>query len=110
VNWFRKDDDGKFIWPGFGDNIHVLAWIFRRCDDEAGADDSLLGLVPAEGEIDIDALDVSADDMRELLNVDPEALRDQLPQMKQHFAQFGDRLPEGISEQMQALEKRLEQS
>ncbi|HKN93018.1 MAG TPA: phosphoenolpyruvate carboxykinase (GTP), partial [Thermoleophilaceae bacterium] len=47
VNWFRKDDDGKFIWPGFGDNIHVLAWIFRRCDDEAGADDSLLGLVPA---------------------------------------------------------------
>ncbi len=110
VNWFRKDDDGKFIWPGFGDNIHVLAWIFRRCDEEAAADDSLLGLVPAEGEIDIEALDVSKDDMRELLNVDPEALRDQLPQMKQHFAQFGDRLPEGISEQMRDLEQRLDQA
>ena len=110
VNWFRKDDDGKFIWPGFGDNIRVLDWIFRRCDDEAQADDALLGLVPAEGEIDIDGLDVSEDDMRELRNVDPEALRDQLPQMKQHFAQFGDRLPKGISEQMAALEQRLDQA
>jgi len=109
VNWFRKDDDGKFIWPGFGDNIRVLAWIFRRCDDDAAAEESLLGLVPAEGEIDIDGLDVSEDHMRELHNVDPGDLRDQLPQMKQHFAQFGDRLPEAISEQMADLERRLDQ-
>jgi phosphoenolpyruvate carboxykinase (GTP) len=110
VNWFRKDDDGKFIWPGFGDNIRVLDWIFRRCDGEAEAEDSLLGLVPAEGEINIEGLDVSEEEMRELRNVDPDALRDQLPQMKQHFAQFGDRLPEGISEQMAALEERLNQA
>jgi len=110
VNWFRKDDDGKFLWPGFGDNIRVLAWIFRRCDDEAAAEESLLGLVPGEGEIDIDGLDVGEDDMRELRNVDAAALRDQLPQMKQHFAQFGDRLPEGISEQMADLERRLDQA
>jgi phosphoenolpyruvate carboxykinase (GTP) len=108
VNWFRKNDEGKFIWPGFGDNIRVLDWIFRRCDDEAEAEDSLLGLVPAEGEIDINGLDLSEDEMRELRNVDPGALRDQLPQMKQHFAQFGDRLPDGISEQMAALEQRLD--
>src|SRR6185437_9347852 len=84
VNWFRKDDDGKFLWPGFGDNIRVLAWMFRRCDDEAAAEESLLGLVPAEGEIDLGGLNVSEDDMAELRNVDPAALRDQLPQMKQH--------------------------
>jgi phosphoenolpyruvate carboxykinase (GTP) len=109
VNWFRKDDDGKFIWPGFGDNIRVLAWMFRRCDDQAEAEDSLLGLVPAEAQIDIDGLDVTEDDMRELRSVDPGDLRDQIPQMKQHFAQFGDRLPEAIHRQMDALEQRLEQ-
>ena len=110
VNWFRKDDEGKFLWPGFGDNIRVLAWIFRRCEGAASADESLLGLVPAAGEIDIEGLDVSDEDMRELLNVDPDDLRDQVPQMKQHFAQFGDRLPPGISRQMDALEQRLEQA
>ncbi len=110
VNWFRKDDEGHFLWPGFGDNIRVLEWIFRRCDDQAEAEDSLLGLVPSEGQIDIEGLDVSEEDMRELRNVDPEALRDQIPQMRQHFAQFGDRLPQAIHDQMEALEKRLEQS
>ena len=84
--------------------------MFRRCDGQAEAQDSLLGLVPAQGEIDIEGLDVSEADMRELSDVDPGALRDQLPQMKQHFAQFGDRLPDAIDEQMDALEKRLAQS
>jgi phosphoenolpyruvate carboxykinase (GTP) len=110
VNWFRKSDDGKFLWPGFGDNIRVLEWIFRRCDGEAEAEESLLGLVPTEGEIDLEGLEVSEDDMRELRDIDPEALRDQIPQMRQHFAQFGDRLPQAIHDQMEALEKRLEQS
>jgi phosphoenolpyruvate carboxykinase (GTP) len=110
VNWFRKDDDGKFIWPGFGDNIRVLAWIFGRSAGTAEADDSLLGLVPARGAIDIDGLDLTEDDMRELHHVDADDLRDQLPQMKQHFAQFGDRLPQAIRDQMDALEQRLRQS
>jgi phosphoenolpyruvate carboxykinase (GTP) len=110
VNWFRKDDDGKFLWPGFGDNIRVLAWMFRRCEGAAGAEQSLLGLVPAEGELDIEGLDVSKDDMRELLAVDPDDLHGQIPQMKQHFAQFGDRLPKAIGEQMEALERRLDQA
>jgi phosphoenolpyruvate carboxykinase (GTP) len=110
VNWFRKDGEGKFLWPGFGNNIRVLAWIFRRCDGQAEAEESLLGLVPAEGAIDIEGLDIGEDEMRELRNIDPGDLRDQIPQMKQHFAQFGDRLPKGVSEQMDALEQRLDQA
>jgi phosphoenolpyruvate carboxykinase (GTP) len=109
VNWFRKDGEGKFLWPGFGDNIRVLAWMFRRCDGKAQAEASLLGLVPADGQIDIEGLDVSEEDMRELRAVDPDDLRGQIPQMKQHFAQFGQRLPKGIAEQMDALEQRLSQ-
>ncbi|HKR98425.1 MAG TPA: phosphoenolpyruvate carboxykinase (GTP) [Candidatus Dormibacteraeota bacterium] len=108
VNWFRKNDEGKFIWPGFGDNIRVLAWMFGRCEGTAEAEDSLLGLVPAAGEIDISGLNVTEDEMRELRSVDPDDLRDQIPQMQQHFAQFGDRLPEGIRSQMQSLESRLD--
>jgi phosphoenolpyruvate carboxykinase (GTP) len=108
VNWFRKDDDGKFIWPGFGDNIRVLAWMFARCDGRAEAEESLLGLVPPdEGGIDISGLDIGADEMRELSRIDADDLREQIPQMKQHFAQFGDRLPKEIDEQMAALEERV---
>jgi phosphoenolpyruvate carboxykinase (GTP) len=110
VNWFRKNDEGKFIWPGFGDNIRVLAWIVGRCEGTAEAEDSLLGLVPAEGEIDIDGLDIGEDEMRELRKVDPGALGDQIPQMRQHFAQFGDRLPRAIDEQMAALDERVSQA
>jgi phosphoenolpyruvate carboxykinase (GTP) len=109
VNWFRKDSEGKFLWPGFGDNIRVLAWMFRRCDGRAEAEESLLGLVPADGQIDIEGLEVSEEDMRELRAVDPDDLRDQIPQMKQHFAQFGHRLPKAIGDQMDALEQRLSQ-
>jgi phosphoenolpyruvate carboxykinase (GTP) len=108
VNWFRKDAGGRFLWPGFGDNIRVLAWMFARCDGRAEAEESVLGLVPPdEGGIDISGLDLSEDEMRELRHVDADALRDQIPQMKQHFAQFGDRLPEAIHEQMAALEERV---
>jgi phosphoenolpyruvate carboxykinase (GTP) len=107
VNWFRKDDDGKFIWPGFGDNIRVLAWMFRRLEGTAEAEDSLLGLVPREGEIDIADLDIGEEHMRELRSIDPDDMREQIPQMNQHFAQFGDRLPDQIRAQMRALEQRL---
>ena len=72
VNWFRKDDDGNFLWPGFGENSRVLAWIFRRCEGTAEAVETPAGLVPGEGAIDTTGLDVSAEDMAELLRVDPE--------------------------------------
>jgi phosphoenolpyruvate carboxykinase (GTP) len=108
VNWFRKDDDGRFLWPGFGENSRVLEWVFRRL--EGAAEDVVetpIGAVPAEGQLDLDGLDVSAEAMRELLTVDPEALRAQLPQVREHLAMFGDDLPEAISAQLESLSERL---
>jgi phosphoenolpyruvate carboxykinase (GTP) len=107
VNWFRKDDEGKFLWPGFGENSRVLEWVFRRCDDEGETVDSALGLLPAEGEINTDGLDISADAMRELLSVDEEDLKEQLPQVEEHLARFGDNLPDPVRAQFESLKERL---
>jgi phosphoenolpyruvate carboxykinase (GTP) len=109
VNWFRKGTDGRFLWPGFGENSRVLAWIFRRCDDAAEAVETPIGLLPAEGAIDTEGLDVSTDDMAELLRVDSEDWRKELPAIHQHFARFGNRLPEELREQLADLERRLAQ-
>jgi phosphoenolpyruvate carboxykinase (GTP) len=107
VNWFRKDADGEFVWPGFGDNIRVLEWVFRRCDGEGEAVDSPIGLVPAQGEIDIEGTSLDEDDMRLLLEVDPEGVKAQLPQLEEHLARFGGRLPDELQSQLEALKKRL---
>jgi phosphoenolpyruvate carboxykinase (GTP) len=107
VNWFRKDDDGNFIWPGFGDNSRVLEWICRRCDGEGETVETPIGLVPAEGQLDTEGLDISADQMAELLRVDRELLDGQLPQVKEHLARFGDRLPDEVQAQLDALERRV---
>jgi phosphoenolpyruvate carboxykinase (GTP) len=107
VNWFRKDDDGNFLWPGFGENSRVLAWVFRRCDEEADALDTPIGRVPAPGAIDTTGLDLSEADMAALLDVDPEQWRAQLPQVHQHFARFGEKLPAELRAQLEALEERL---
>jgi phosphoenolpyruvate carboxykinase (GTP) len=107
VNWFRKHDGGDFIWPGFGENSRVLAWIFRRCDDEADAVETPIGLVPAPGAIETEGLGLSAAQMEELLKVDPEEWKVQLPQIQQHFASFGDALPDELRRQLDALEGRL---
>jgi phosphoenolpyruvate carboxykinase (GTP) len=110
VNWFRKDDDGKFLWPGFGENSRVLAWIFRRCEGKAGAVETAIGLVPPQGEggIDLTGLEISDDAMAQLLEVDPEAWKQQLPQMHEHYARFGDQLPDEMRSQLEALEQRLD--
>jgi len=107
VNWFRKDENGDFVWPGFGENIRVLEWIFRRCDGAGEAVETPIGQVPAEGEIDTDGIDVSDEDMKVLLTVDHEDVKAQLPQVVEHLARFGDRLPKEIDEQLEALKKRL---
>ncbi len=107
VNWFRKDDDGKFLWPGFGENSRVLAWIFRRCEETATTRETLVGLVPGPGEIDLAGLDISEEAMAELLVVDPEAWKAQIPQVREHFARFGDDLPAELRDQLDTLEKRL---
>ncbi len=107
VNWFRKDADGKFLWPGFGENSRVLEWIFRRCEDAAGAIESPIGLLPAEGAINTEGLDISEEAMRDLLSVDEDLVRQQLPQLKEHLAKFGDKLPPAVGRQLEALEQRL---
>jgi phosphoenolpyruvate carboxykinase (GTP) len=107
VNWFRKDADGKYIWPGFGENSRVLEWVFRRCDGEGETVETPIGLLPAPGELNTDGLDISEEEIADLLSVDPELFKQQLPQVKEHLARFGDRLPAGIARQMKALEDRL---
>ncbi len=107
VNWFRKDADGKFVWPGFGENSRVLEWVFRRCNDKAEATETPIGLVPAPGELNLDGLDVGDAEMRELTTVDEDALRQELPQVEEHLAKFGDQLPAEITAQLEALKQRL---
>jgi len=107
VNWFRKDDDGRYIWPGFGENSRVLEWIARRCDGGGETVDTPIGRVPAEGDIDTDGAEVTAADMRALLTVDPDEIAMQIPQIEEFLAQFGDRLPSEIAAQLEALEARV---
>jgi phosphoenolpyruvate carboxykinase (GTP) len=105
VNWFRKDEDGKFLWPGFGENSRVLEWVFRRCDGEAEAVETPIGLVPAPGALNTSGLDV---DLDALLSVEEDGLRDELGQIREHLAQFDD-LPPELHEQLERLQQRLAQ-
>jgi phosphoenolpyruvate carboxykinase (GTP) len=109
VNWFRKDEEGNYLWPGYGENSRVLAWIFRRCQGTADADETPIGLVPstAAGGIDIAGLEVSHEALARLLAVDPGEWKEQLPQLREHLERFGERLPAQLSEQLRALQERL---
>jgi phosphoenolpyruvate carboxykinase (GTP) len=107
VNWFRKDAEGNFIWPGFGENSRVLEYIFRRCDGEGETVETPIGLVPAEGELNTDGLALSNEDLAGLLRVDEAALRDELSQVEDHLAKFGNRLPDEVSAQLEALKAKL---
>jgi phosphoenolpyruvate carboxykinase (GTP) len=109
VNWFRKDPEtGRFLWPGFGENSRVLKWVFERCSGAEGGVQTAVGIVPAPGELDVTGLDISDDDLAQVVTVDPEAFKAQLPQMREFLAKFGDDLPAEISGQLEAFEKRLE--
>ena len=97
----------SFLWPGFGENSRVIEWVFRRCDDDAEAEETPIGLVPAAGALNTEGLDVSEEAMAELLRVDPEQFKAQLPQVREHYARFGDDLPDELRRQLEALEERL---
>ena len=107
VNWFRKDENGKFIWPGFGENIRVLEWVFRRCDGDGETVETPIGLVPAVGELNTEGADVTEEQMAELLTVEPDVIAGQLPQIREFLDKFGDDLPSEIRSQFDALESRL---
>ena len=107
VNWFRRDEDGRFLWPGFGENSRVLKWVFDRLDGNAEAVETPIGFLPAPGSLDTDGLDVSEADMSVLLSVDADGWKSALPQFEAHFAQFGDRLPGELTTQLQHLAATL---
>lgn len=107
VNWFRKDEDGNFLWPGFGDNMRVLLWILDRVAGKADAHDSEIGLLPTASDIDTNGLGISDDQLNELLSVDKEVWKEDLANIKEYFAQFGDRLPAEIKKQLDILDKNL---
>ena len=107
VNWFRKDDEGNFMWPGFGDNMRVLLWILDRVSGKADAHDSAIGLLPTASDIDTTGLGISAEELDALLSVDKEVWKEDVENIKEYFAQFGDRLPADIKKQLEILDKNL---
>jgi len=107
VNWFRKDADGKFLWPGYGENSRVLKWVFERVTGAAEAVDTPIGRLPATAGIDTEGLDVSPDQMAELLRVDGEGWRKEIPDIEDFYNRFGDRVPEALRGQLSAQEDRL---
>ncbi len=107
VNWFRKDEQGAFLWPGYGENARVLKWILERVEDAAEAVTTPIGLVPTPDSLDLDGLDMSVDQVTRILNVDEDEWRDELPLIEAHFAEVGTRLPAELVDELQALEKRL---
>ena len=107
VNWFRKGEDGSFLWPGFGENSRILKWVFERLDGTVDTVDTAIGRVPAPGSLDTDGLDVDDGTMTELLRVDNEAWRGEIPLIEAHFAFIGERLPEELADELRELEKRL---
>ena len=108
VNWFRTDDEGHFIWPGFGDNLRVLEWILARCDDKVDAVETAIGYVPNAEDINIEGLeDVTVDTIKELLNVDKDMWTEEAKGIEEFYAQFGDRLPAELKSQLANLKAKL---
>ncbi|MDQ1698207.1 MAG: phosphoenolpyruvate carboxykinase, partial [Frankiaceae bacterium] len=107
VNWFRKDANGKFVWPGFGENSRVLKWIVGRLAGTADATETPIGNVPTRDSLDLDGLDLTDDQIELLLRVDNEAWRDEAAQVKPHYERFGDRLPAQLWDELAKLEARL---
>jgi phosphoenolpyruvate carboxykinase (GTP) len=108
VNWFRKTDDGRWLWPGYGENSRVLKWVFERCAGTTAAEKTALGFTPGVDAIDCTGLkDVSVEDMSVLLSVDRDEWKMEIESIKEHYKKFGNKLPKALSEQLTALEKRL---
>ncbi|MBU0678694.1 MAG: phosphoenolpyruvate carboxykinase (GTP) [Verrucomicrobia bacterium] len=108
VNWFRKNTNGKWLWPGFGENSRVLKYIFERCNGTAEAREGPIGLMPADGALDLSGLDIPAEDMAELMKVDTAEWKAVVDAIREHFAKFGDKLPAELNDELNALEARLQ--
>ncbi|CAB4642483.1 unannotated protein [freshwater metagenome] len=107
VNWFRRDEDGRFLWPGFGENSRVLKWIFDRIDGKASAEKTAIGYLPNAGDLDTNGLDINDSDLEKLLSVDASGWKEAIPQIRDHFAQFGPKLPSALVDKLNELDKSL---
>jgi phosphoenolpyruvate carboxykinase (GTP) len=107
VNWFRLDEKGKFLWPGYAENLRVLEWIIRRCNNKVGARDSAIGYLPYPGDLDLTGLPLCEGALEKLLEVRPQDWQDELRDIKKFFAQFKKALPEELWSEYKALEARL---
>ena len=107
VNWFRTDDEGNFVWPGFGDNMRVLNWIIDRCEGKADATETAIGFVPKPEDIDLTDLDMDMDTLKSILEVDKDVWAKEANEIEEHYKKFGDRLPAELSEQLDTLKANL---
>ena len=107
VNWFRRDEDGRFLWPGYGENSRVLKWIFDRVDGKGSATKTSIGFLPAPTDIDTAGLDIAINDLEEILSVDEKGWKEALPQIRDHYAQFGSKLPAQLVKSLDELESAL---
>ena len=109
VNWFKQDEDGNFIWPGFGDNMRVLDWIIKRCEGTIDADETAIGYLPKKGDINVEGIEdeVTPEVMDKLLAVDKDLWKKEVGEMREFYKQFGDKLPKALSNELDKLEERL---
>jgi phosphoenolpyruvate carboxykinase (GTP) len=107
VNWFRKDESGGFVWPGFGENARVLEWIFNRCEGSADAIETPIGLLPTLDGINFDGLNLSETDIATLLKVDIDGWQSELPLIEDYYQTFGDRVPQALYDELAQLKLRL---
>ena len=103
VNWFRKDDEGNFMWPGFGDNLRVLLWIIDRCEGRVDAEETAIGYLPKPEDIDIDGLDVTVDDVKEMLSIDKPLWREEADGIEEFFKFLGDTVPRELYDELATL-------
>ncbi len=107
VNWFRKNDEGKWLWPGFGENSRILKWVCDRVDGKGDVVETAIGNLPTKDSLDLSGLDIPAEDLDELLKVDNSQWLEVIPAMREHYAKFGDKLPKELAGELDALEARL---
>ena len=105
VNWFRQDENGEFLWPGFGDNMRVLDWILKRCAGKADAQETAIGYVPYAKDIDLEGLDMSTEDLEKILYIDKERWAKEADEIEGYYEQFGDRLPKELRDSLETLRK-----
>jgi phosphoenolpyruvate carboxykinase (GTP) len=110
VNWFRTDENGKFLWPGYGENSRVLRWVFERCDGKVNAIETPIGRLPGPNDLDTKGLDVSSTNIAKLLSVDVDGWIAEVSSIRSHFDKFGARLPKGLAEELDKLEERLKKT